>query len=262
MARRPTVHGYIEFSSDGKYATKVSAFRQPDRDTTTDDPVQEITWLAKIDHPHILPLHGFTIDHKLQKVRAIFEKAPYGDLMDLLLSRKDALPLQVTIVFMKQVLSALEYLHDKKQISHMDVSLENILIFGLTTQVKLCDFGCAVESSKGESKDRPQHPGKTRYRAPEYFRHPLVYDTQAADIYSFGICLHICLLGAMPFDVAHESDNRFKCFKKRGIRGLLKACHRDKSLSEEAFQVLEACLQVDPARRASAKKILAMQFFA
>lgn len=56
---------------------------------------------------------------------------------------------------MKGIFSALEYLHDVKNVIHRDIKPENVVIMDYDdlTKVKLIDFGLAVHSSMNQVRD-------------------------------------------------------------------------------------------------------------
>ena len=89
--------------------------------------------------------------------------------------------------FLKQMQSILVYLHDKKNLCHLDLTPENIIITE-DDQVKVIDF----EESKviGQKVTTEHLRGKVNYLPPE-FMHPkqhMLY-SGASDIYTFGIML-------------------------------------------------------------------------
>ena len=113
-------------------------------------------------------------------------------------------------------------------------------------QIKLVDFGSAVISNPAESRPYfTKFYGTTAYASPEILnKEP--YQVASAEVWALGVLLSYLLTGAAPF--ASESD------KKEGKITLDKSGAR---LSRECLQMLAACLEADPARRASIGEVSA-----
>ena len=75
----------------------------------------------------------------------MLEYANGGDMLTYIQKLKGPLPEKESKFWMKQICSAIEFLHDK-EISHRDLKLENLLIDS-ENNVKLCDFGFSKNSS-------------------------------------------------------------------------------------------------------------------
>ena len=70
----------------------------------------------------------------------IMEYVPRGDLFDLC-ETKGAMGENIGRLFFKQLLDAIEYMHEKRVV-HLDIKLENILV-DKYYNLKLADFGFA-----------------------------------------------------------------------------------------------------------------------
>ncbi len=111
-----------------------------------------------------------------------------------LLSIGRALPLALTVTYVKQIAIALHYAHDQRRI-HRDVKPENIL-FGLNNKVLLSDFGIAVVAHSTYSQKTEDSIGTARYMAPKQWQGKPV---PATDQYALGIIVYEWLCGECPF---------------------------------------------------------------
>ena len=102
--------------------------------------------LETIRHPNIVKLYETIRDERQGYELIYMELCTGGDLLDYL-RRRRILKEPIAKLFMKQLMEAIGYLHEKN-IVHRDIKLENILLSNLGA-VKLCDFGVAeyIESS-------------------------------------------------------------------------------------------------------------------
>jgi serine/threonine protein kinase len=243
--RQKTLHGAIRYYPEKSYVVKTSILDHQNDRKTTDNPWTEIRWLRKVPaHPHIISLLGYQYDEKYRQLHTFLPYAPYGDLKDWLMSLKKPLPFETAVSVLKQLLQALTHLA-AHNIAHFDVSLENILLKTKkpAPSIWLCDFGCAVSSSElYEVSDMFHLPGKMQYRAPEFgISHKI--DPQAADVFSFGVCMVEILTHHPPFRAAHFQDPHYRVLLEQGIRKLVPG------LTPASYQVLEACLQINPKLR-------------
>mmetsp|Transcript_7720 Transcript_7720/g.9562 ORF Transcript_7720/g.9562 Transcript_7720/m.9562 type:complete len:287 (-) Transcript_7720:58-918(-) len=100
----------------------------------------------------------------------------------------------------RQICIGTKELH-QKQISHLDLKMENILLDTKDT-VSICDFGTSYHWTQSDRFDRLV--GSEFYLAPELFVHDLGYSSVQADIWSLGILLSVLITGRYPYD--GESD--------------------------------------------------------
>ena len=104
-------------------------------------------------------------------------------------------------IIMKQIISAIIYLHNKN-IIHRDIKPENIVFNSEDSDtVKLIDFG----TSKNFTKDNLQGiVGSSYYVAPEVLLNKC---SIKSDIWSCGVLLYILLCGYPPFDGSENINN-------------------------------------------------------
>jgi hypothetical protein len=163
------------------------------------------------------------------------------------------------------LLRALCYLH-ARGVTHRDVKLDNVLLAapGDLTTVRLVDFGLAA-SWLAIEPDAPEPAmtwmcGSAPYMAPEVALRRIPY-TDACDMWSAGVVLHLLLTGHMPFaapagTAPQEEDE--------AVLGAAKAVHwavtcdapEWAGVSHEAKDLTRALLQPEPGLRLSAAQAL------
>ena len=139
---------------------------------------REVEIQCRLLHPNIVRLHGYFQDPK--RVLLILEYLPNGELFKSLTKQGGCVDESTGRVYLRQIASALAYLHHRHlihrydwlqyflsvtKVSTRDVKPENILL-GEDGTLKLADFGAAVHAP------HPHHIRKTfcgtaEYLAPE-----------------------------------------------------------------------------------------------
>lgn len=154
---------------------------------------QEAKVLAKLQHPHILPIHDYgQVDAYTYIVMPFIES---GDLTDILQARRLALSEIGRII--GQVGDALDYAHTQGVI-HRDVKPSNILV-DQRVNCLLTDFGIAkmVEGTSNNLTATGGIIGTPTYMSPEQGAgKPL---DGRSDIYALGVILYQMITGRVPF---------------------------------------------------------------
>jgi len=158
--------------------------------------------------------------------------------------------------FMGQILSGLVHLHSLG-IMHLDLSLENILLFEDSTLLKICDFGLSqrVESDSFLEEELCQwQRGKFLYMAPEIainYRKPSIL----ADSFSAGVVLFMMLFAKPPYTFPSIEDKFYLSITYGDIPQLLEDHGCQNQLSESAQEFLSWMLCPE-RRRKTAKELL------
>lgn len=113
-----------------------------------------------------------------------------------------------------QLLDAVDTLHSKGQVAHLDLKLDNILIDN-DYQLKICDFGFADDLRNLIKSNK----GTVGYKAPEIqLHHKAGFQGRSADIFALGVILFIIEFGVPPFSEASKQNSLYRFFY-RGNQG-------------------------------------------
>ncbi len=157
--------------------------------------LREIQISAKLNHPHILPLHdsgeaqGF-----LYYVMPLVD----GESLRDRLNREKQLPVEEALRITREVAASLSYAHDLGFV-HRDVKPENILLHH--GEAMVADFGIAKAVSAASSKKLTATGlavGTPVYMSPEQIAGESDLDGRS-DIYSLACVLFEMLVGEPPF---------------------------------------------------------------
>ncbi len=179
----------------GDYATDADMRRRFAREART---------VARLQHPHILPLIEFGDEQSILYLVMPFIDG--GTLTSYL--RHNLLDLSEVVAIYQQLLDAVEYAHEQGLI-HRDIKSSNVLLEQRRSgppHVYLADFGLVRTSRQtgenpGKTIPLDQIPGTPHYMAPEQTRGIV---TPATDIYALGVLLYQMLTGMLPY---HDEDD-------------------------------------------------------
>ncbi len=156
----------------------------------------EIQTAAKLNHPHVLPLHDSgEADGLLYYVMPYVE----GESLRDRIRRDGSLPAAEALQIAREVGSALHYAHERG-IVHRDIKPENILLSG--GHAVVADFGIAraITVSGGEGLTQTgMAVGTPAYMSPEQVVGSQDLDGRS-DIYSLACVVYEMLSGEPPFE--------------------------------------------------------------
>ncbi|GAC1474197.1 MAG: hypothetical protein PVSMB5_26680 [Ktedonobacteraceae bacterium] len=163
---------------------------------------REMTAIARLDHPNILPLIDFA-EQSIDESQITYMVMPLrseGSLTDWLRRKAsdDLLPIGLVGEFIRQAASGLGHAHSHGLI-HQDVKPSNFLVRLREEQLdhpdlQLADFGIARIT--GTSKSSTNVRGTLEYMAPEQLEGHAV---PASDQYALAIMAYELLTGRVPF---------------------------------------------------------------
>jgi serine/threonine-protein kinase len=156
--------------------------------------LREIRIAARLQHPHILPLHDSG-----EGAGRLWYTMPYveGESLRGRLRREIQLPLEVALGIARQIAGALDYAH-QHGVVHRDMKPENVLLSG--DEALVADFGIAkaLDAAGGEKlTETGLSLGTPAYMSPEQATASPV--DGRADIYSLGCIVYEMLAGDPPF---------------------------------------------------------------
>lgn len=152
----------------------------------------EARLIARLEHPHILPVYDFDGAHDPPYI--VMRFLPTGTLDDIL--RRNQLPVGEVLHIFKQIGAALDYAH-RQGVVHRDVKPSNIMIDS-EANAWLSDFGIArlVEGGQGLTASGAAI-GTPGYMSPEQGLGTEI--DGRADIYSLGVILFKMMTGQLPY---------------------------------------------------------------
>ena len=207
---------------------------------------KELRLHERISHPNIAKYYEtiFTDDF----IYLVMELLPKGTLMDVIMQDHDCLFEQKLISWTKEILEALNYLHERG-IAHRDLKPENIG-FDIFMHAKLIDFGLSTEY---RDSDRCTTPCGTPYFiAPEIMLNSS-YNAMKTDVWAFGMTLYVLINKKFPFPMM--SSKRYLDALSE-LDSLL-----DKNYHGPFESLLSSSLVIDPEQRKSVPELLKDRLF-
>jgi serine/threonine protein kinase len=158
--------------------------------------IKEINLLKNLDHPNIVKFYDFFEEEENIYLMMEFLE---GCTLKQYIQKTEIISENNARIIIKQLLTALSYLHYACDICHRDIKPENIMFNEKNdiNSLKLLDFGLSLENF--ESKNYLENCGTLVYMAPELLINNIKY-TKGVDVWSVGIILYMLLMkGKNPF---------------------------------------------------------------
>src|SRR5213596_1962771 len=157
--------------------------------------LREIETAARLNHPHILPLHDSG-----EAAGLLYYVMPYveGETLRDRLEREGQLPLEEAVRITREAASALSYAHSH-DVVHRDIKPENILLSG--GEAVVADFGIARAITAAAGRNLTETGialGTPGYMSPEQASGGGPIDGRS-DVYSLGCVLYEMLAGEPPY---------------------------------------------------------------
>lgn len=208
--------------------------------------LDELHLLQQLKHPNIVAFKNWF--ESKTKFYIVTQLATGGELFDRICD-KGKFTERDAAKTVQEVLSALVYLHEEKDVVHRDLKPENLLYLtpAEDSSLVLADFGIAKALSSPSEK-LTSMAGSFGYAAPE-----ILLGTghgKPCDIWSLGVITYTLLSGYSPFRSETIEDFLEETQRKEGF--LVFHQRYWKSISPEARDFISQCLSLDPAKRPTA----------
>ena len=189
-----TVYRAYQPSMDRHVAAKVIRASMLGDSAGRDRFTREAKLIAKLEHPHLLPVYDFDGAHDPPYIVMRFlEGGTLKQVMDA-----DPLPPEEMLYMLRQVATALDYAH-RQEVVHRDLKPSNVMI-DREGNAFVADFGIArVTDAAKDLTGTGNVIGTPGYMAPEQARGKEAVDGRA-DVYSLGVIAYELLAGRGPYD--------------------------------------------------------------
>lgn len=239
---------------------------------------------SQLHHKYIIKCLDFMQDSTLSKqylgdksvMYISTEYAENGDLLNFMQkackdSKGVGLPLKLIKTWFCQMVSGLEYIHEKGY-CHRDLKLDNLFLSN-DYLIKIADFGCSNSMDAAENGKNGLNAvkGTDNYMAPEIWENDLTknkknYDGEKIDIFSLGVVLFSMVFNGHPFNKAIPRDMYYKFINVNSWDEFWHAFQDkikiiiEKEQDEMEWEILkdliERMLTKDPEQRICLKEIL------
>lgn len=200
---------------------------------------REARLVARLEHPHILPVYDFDGRHTPPYI--VMRYLDSGTLREVI--GKGALPLNEVTFLIQQIGSALDYAH-RQGIIHRDIKPSNIMI-DRDGNAFVTDFGIARMVSGGQHITMTGAlMGTPAYMSPEQAQGQSALDHRT-DIYALGVILFQMLTGELPY----SQENNFSVMMMHVSDPIPSAYQKNPDLPSAIDHVIHRVLAKKPDER-------------
>lgn len=204
--------------------------------------LNEATSMSKLQHPNIVAMYDYHSDD--EGLYLIMEYVEGKELDDYVRNLGKPLDEELSMVFMKQILSAFSHAHEKG-IVHRDIKPGNIIISN-SGEIKILDFGIAKimgEEAHQLTKTGTQ-VGTVYYMSPEQVLGKKI--THLSDIYSLGVTMYQLVTSINPYK---GIMTEYEIYDKIVKHDLPDPRDSNSKLSKHISEVLAKATSKDPKER-------------
>ena len=201
--------------------------------------IKEARNLARLNHPHII-----SVIDVFEENGTVYYVMPYligGSLQDYVKTH-GVLSEQEAMKYVKQIASALKYMHEEQHICHYDVKPANILLDNKGNAV-LIDFGISKNYDAQGQETTTTPIGMSEGYAPiEQYQQNVEEFSPVSDVYALGATLYYLLHGKQPVSAVHRASGTALLMSKQLSQGVkdiinasMKISKRERAKSVDVF---------------------------
>ena len=187
--------------------------------------IREAKMIASLDHHHIVRI--FDVFEENETAYYVMEILPGGSLSDAV-EREGPMSEQGALSYIKQVASALEYIHQRNTV-HLDVKPSNIL-FNTHGEAVLIDFGVSKHYDNAGEQTSTTPVGISKGYAPleQSLNGDVSQFKPSTDIYALGATLYYLVTGTVPPEASIVNEDGLE---------------RPAGLSNRMWQIIEKAMR-------------------
>src|SRR4051795_2278456 len=197
----------------------------------------EASLAGKLQHPHIAQIYDAGVGEDSGYL--VMEYVP-GGTMDRFCAPENLLPVDQVVDIVFKCTRALAYAH-MHGVAHRDIKPGNILYAAVPTDVRISDFGLAL--NVGAQTTQITGVGSPAYMSPEQIREDVV--DHRTDLYSLGVVMYQLLAGKLPFQATNKFSMIYQITQSDPPPPSAKRREAPASLD----RIVRRASQKDPARR-------------
>ena len=201
--------------------------------------IKEARNLARLNHPNII-----SVIDVFEENGTVYYAMPYlvgGSLQDYVKTH-GTLSEQEAMKYVKQIASALKYMHEEQHICHYDVKPANILLDNKGNAV-LIDFGISKNYDAQGQETTTTPIGMSEGYAPiEQYQQNVEEFSPVSDVYALGATLYYLLHGKRPVPAVHRASGTALLMSKQLSQGVkdiinasMKVSKRERAKSVDVF---------------------------
>ena len=195
--------------------------------------IKEARNLARLNHPNIISV--IDVFEENGSVYYVMPYLPGGSLQDYVRVH-GALSEDGAMMYIRQIASALKYMHEEEHMCHYDVKPANILLDDKGNAV-LIDFGISKNYDAAGNETTTTPVGLSEGYAPiEQYQQNVAEFSPVSDVYALGATLYFLLHGKRPVSAVQRVSGS--------------ALFMRKSLSQDVKDIINASLKVSKVERA------------
>jgi eukaryotic-like serine/threonine-protein kinase len=199
---------------------------------------------SSVKHPSIAAVFDYQIESGNP---CIIMEYVEGITLDKIIKTQGKLPEPFVNKVMKQMASAVAYLHEKK-IIHRDLKPANLKV-NQHQIAKLLDFGIAKASYTPRLTQEGYIVGTAHYMAPEQFKNQ---DSVQSDCWALGVMMYQMLTGQLPFEGRTDTEVRRKIEQGNYTEPNLLS----PEIKPRMRTIIKQLLRVNPENRMTSKNLL------